>query len=244
MADIGETYVHMSAYENTEGSSMINQYINSNSIWLRHYKESIQLSEIQREMLIGTLLGDGYLRLSPSGKSACLQVYHSIKVKEYVLWKRNIFHNFVLADPFYQRTNKAVRFTTISHTSLLEFYTLFYGSGIKKIPENIATYLTSSLSLAVWFMDDGNGYLDSNAFRLSTYAFGLEGNLLLQSCFKMNFNLDVRLRKDSKGYQMYIPVKNGTAFKFKSFIQEHIIPIMKYKIECRSPVETYIGGTR
>lgn len=224
---------------------MINQYnINSNSIWLRRYKESIQLSEIQREVLIGTLLGDGYLRLSPSGESAGLQVYHSIKVKDYVLWKRNIFHNFILADPYYQRTNKALRFTTISHASLLEFHKMFYESGIKKIPGDIAKYLKSNLSLAVWFMDDGNGYLYSNAYRLSTYAFGLEGNLLLKSCLKTNFDLDVHLRRDSKGYQIYVPTKNRSASKFKSHIQEFVLPIMKYKIERRSPVETYMGGTR
>lgn len=172
---------------------MSNQH--TNSLWLKQYKEGISLSKIQREVLIGTLLGDGYLGLSPSGESAKLQVYHSIKAKEYVLWKRNIFHNFVLSDPFYQRTNKALRFTTIAHPSLLEFYTLFYVSGTKKVPKNIAEYLTSSLSLAVWFMDDGNGYLKKNPLRISTYAFGLEGNLLLQSCMKMNFNIDVHLKK-------------------------------------------------
>jgi hypothetical protein len=137
-----------------------------------------------------------------------------------------------------------VRFTTISHSSFLEFYTLFYGSGIKKIPGDIAKYLKSSLSLAVWFMDDGNGYIKNDACRLSTYAFGLEGNILLQSCLKMNFDLDVHLIQDSKGYQIYIPVKNGSALKFRNLISSYIIPTMKYKLEHRSPVETYIGGTR
>lgn len=218
--------------------------INANSRWLRQYKKSITLSSIQREVLIGTLLGDGYLRRSLSGKSAGLQVYHSIQAKDYVLWKRNIFHNMVLADPFYQQVNRALRFTTISHASFLEFYEVFYTSGVKKIPNDIVKYLTSCLSLAVWFMDDGNGYINKNPFRLSTYAFGLEGNLLLQSCLKVNFDLDVHLKKDEKGYQIYIPVKNGSAFKFRNLIQEYIIPKMRYKIEHRSPVETNMEGTR
>ncbi|MEK7457964.1 MAG: hypothetical protein AAB612_00535 [Patescibacteria group bacterium] len=216
----------------------------TNSRWLRNYKTTFVLSDIQKDTLIGTLLGDGYLRLSISRKSARLQVYHSIHAKEYVLWKRNIFKNMILADPFYQSVNRAIRFTTVSHSSLLEFQQVFYKEKIKTIPKNIEEYLTSSLSLAVWFMDDGNGYLDNNALRISTYAFGLEGNLLLQSCLKKNFDLDIHLRRDSKGYQIYIPVKNGSASKFKEIIQEHIIPTMKYKLEHRSPVETYIGGTR
>ena len=93
--------------------------------------------------------------------------------------------------------------------------------------------LTSALSLAVWFMDDGNGYLNSYALRLSTYAFGLEGNLLLKSCLSNNFGLKVSLRKDSKGYQLYIPTSDGSALRFKDLIAPYVIPRMKYKIERR-----------
>lgn len=216
----------------------------TNSTWLRNFKTTFVLSDIQKDVLIGTLLGDGYLRLSVSGKSARLQVYHSIHAKEYVLWKRNIFKNMILADPFYQSVNRAIRFTTVSHSSLLEFQQVFYKERTKTIPINIEKYLISPLSLTVWFMDDGNGYMKNDACRLSTYAFGLKGNILLQSCLKLNFDLDVHLVRDSKGYQIYIPTKNRSASKFRNLVFPYIIPTMKYKLEHRSPVETYIGGTR
>ena len=111
----------------------------------------------------------------------------------------------------------------------------FYVERVKIIPKNISDILKNDLSLAVWFMDDGNGYLDRDAYRISTYAFGLEGNLLLQNCLKENFGLYTNLHRDRKGFQLYFPMKNGCAFKFKNLIAQYIIQKMKYKIERRSP---------
>ncbi len=221
---------------------MLKQYTNSN--WLKGYKEDLDLSSIQRDVLIGTILGDGSFKISRSGKAAQLQICHSFSSKDYVFWKRQIFKNWVFAEPRYHQINNSLIFRTISHSLIFEYMKAFYKGKIKIIPQNIFDILKSDLSLAVWFMDDGNGYLKSNAFRISTYAFRLEGNLLLQQCLSKNFGLKVNLVRDSKGFQIYIPTSNGSAFKFKSLIEPYIIPLMRYKIESRSPVETYIEGTR
>ncbi|MDP3954995.1 MAG: hypothetical protein Q8Q15_01365 [bacterium] len=238
---------------------MLKQYTNSN--WLKGYKEDLDLSSIQRDVLIGTILGDGSFKISRSGKAAQLQICHSFSSKDYVFWKRQIFKNWVFAEPRYHQINNSLIFRTISHPLIFEYMKAFYKPSLKEnfqaklsrfsykgkikiIPQNIFDILKSDLSLAVWFMDDGNGYLRSNAFRISTYAFGLEGNLLLQQCLSKNFGLKVNLVRDSKGFQIYIPTSNGSALKFKSLIEPYIIPLMRYKIERRSPVETYIEGTR
>jgi len=36
--------------------------------------------------------------------------------------------------------------------------------------------------------------------------------------------------KDKKGYQLYLPVRNGSAEKFKDLISEYVIPSMNYKL--------------
>ena len=221
---------------------MFKHYANSN--WLKDYKKNLDLSSIQRDVLIGTILGDGSFKISHSGKSARLQICHSASSKEYVSWKRNIFGNWVLTEPKYHKINNSLIFRTVSHDLIFEYMQAFYKGRIKIIPQNISDILKSSLSLAVWFMDDGNGYLRNNAYRISTYAFKLEGNMLLKDCLNKNFNLNVSLTKDSKGYQLYIPTSNGNALHFRKLIEPHILPRMKYKLERRSPVETYIEGTR
>ncbi len=221
---------------------MFKHYANSN--WLKDYKKNLDLSSIQRDVLIGTILGDGSFKISHSGKSARLQICHSASAKEYVSWKRNIFGNWVLTEPKYHKINNSLIFRTVSHHLIFEYMQAFYKGRIKIIPQNISDILKSSLSLAVWFMDDGNGYINKNPLRISTYTFGLEGNLLLQKCLSQNFGLQVHLNKDNKGYQLYIPVTDGSAARFRNLVAPYVIQSMKYKLESRSPVETYIEGTR
>ena len=156
---------------------MLKQYTDSN--WLKNLKKNLELSSIQREVLIGTVLGDDCLKISRSGKAAQLQICHSFKIKEYVFWKQQIFKDWVFAEPRYHQINNSLIFRTVSHPLIFEYMGIFYKDKIKIVSQNIADILKSVLSLAVWFMDDGNGYLQNNALRISTYAFELEGNLFL-----------------------------------------------------------------
>ncbi len=221
---------------------MLKQYTNSS--WLKEVKRKLELSEKQRSVLIGTILGDGYLRESRSGRAARLQICHSVSARDYVLWKWKIFSNWVYAIPRITQINRSIRFTTVSHVSLLEFYNSFYVENTKIVPNNICDVLKDDLSLAVWFMDDGNGYLHSGAFRISTYAFGLEGNYLLRDCLQTNFGIGATVVRDNKGHQLYIPVRGGSARRFRTIIEPYVIPTMRYKLLSISPVETNIEGTR
>ena len=212
---------------------MIKQFTNSN--WLKQYKVTLNLSQIQRDVLIGTVLGDGFLKISRSRKAAQLQICHSFSSKEYVFWKQQIFKNWVFAEPRYHQINNSLIFRTVSHPLIYEYMKAFYTGNKRVVPKNISDILKSNISLAVWFMDDGNGYLRNSAFRISTYAFGLEGNILLKDCLRKNFGLDVSVFRDSKGYQIYIPINNGSALRFRNLIEPHILSSMRYKIESRSP---------
>ena len=49
----------------------------TNSKWLKEYKSKLFLTDIQREVLVGTILGDGSIKLSVSGKAARLQICQS-----------------------------------------------------------------------------------------------------------------------------------------------------------------------
>ncbi|HCR36061.1 TPA: hypothetical protein DIU22_03405 [Candidatus Woesebacteria bacterium] len=212
---------------------MVNHHTNSK--WLREYKNKLHLSDIQKQVLVGTLLGDGSLKISVSGKSARLQVCHSFVHEEYVLWKKEIFKDWVLSGPKYYKVNNSLIFRTVSHPEIYKFFLDFYQNKIKIVPRDILSLLKSNLALAVWFMDDGNGYSNTNAYRLSTYAFGLKGTLLLQKCLYDNFGLNSSLKKDSKGYQIYIPVKNGSASRFRKLTYKYITSDMKYKYRYHWP---------
>ena len=49
------------------------------------------LNQIQESILIGSLLGDGSLRLAKGKLNALFEVNHTIKQREYVDWKYKFF---------------------------------------------------------------------------------------------------------------------------------------------------------
>src|SRR3990167_2392111 len=171
----------------------------TNTRELREFKLTLHLTQLQKDFLFGTLLGDGCLISSRSGKSARLQVRHNREFKEYVLWKHSFFKKWVRMQPTEDRFNNSFYFRTLSHPDLMEIKRLFYDGTVRFVPNNILNILRNPLSLAVWVMDDGNGDKRNRNFRLSSYGFGLEGNLLLQDCLRRNFSLLTTLYRDSKG---------------------------------------------
>ena len=57
------------------------------------------LTQLQKSVIIGCVLGDGYLRKIPGRKDAFLEVNHSIKAKEYVDWKYSLLRNICASSP-------------------------------------------------------------------------------------------------------------------------------------------------
>ena len=189
----------------------------------------------QRNILIGTLLGDGVLEIN--GRNVRLRVDHSEKQREYVEWKHNEFLNIASrrirfisqkCDPRTGEEYKHYRFDTFSLSSLMPFYNLFYKNGRRQIPENISQLLKSPLSLAVWFMDDGYKRNDCNALRLSTDCFNLGQQKLLIDCLRERFEVSCRIHKKGKYWNIYIP--SSQSKKFCRIVGPHIIPSMRYKI--------------
>src|SRR3989344_9029830 len=109
------------------------------------------LTQLQKSVLIGSLLGDGYLRIIPDRKNAFFEVNHSIKSKEYVDWKFQIFRNICISGPKMRHGKDrriAYRFFTKQHPELTEFYKMFYRNGRKVIPSNLRL---NPIILSVWF---------------------------------------------------------------------------------------------
>lgn len=207
----------------------------TNTNVLKNLKSSLKISEEQKKILFGTILGDGCLISSRSGRSARLQIRHNVKFKEFVDFKYRFFKKWVLTKPRYDRFNDSLVFRTVSHPDLMEIRKIFYGIGKKFVPKTIAEYLIDPLSLAIWFMDDGNGDKRNCRLRLSTYAFGKNGNNLLRKCLFENFSLKAKIIKDSKGYYLNFPKDN--AIKLYKLIKPYILKCMEYKFV---KVKTYI----
>jgi hypothetical protein len=193
------------------------------------------LSKLQHQVLIGTLLGDGHLERN--GHYVRLKIDHSHKQQSYVRWKYQVFNNLVTSPPkkievFDNRTQKIYRHSRFATQSLKVFekyYHHFYSTGKKSLPEQIDRLLISSLSLAVWYMDDGARRTDCRALRIHTNSFSLSEQKALQNILSTKFNIKTTIHKaGSNSYVLYIPAKEAQSFC--SLIEPHVLPMFKGKL--------------
>ena len=108
-------------------------------------RKDIQLTNIQKETLIGSLLGDGSLAKRINNRNTRLQIRMS-KAHEKELWHLySIFHNLVQTAPKLSITinsknmkeYEVLSFMTLSYPCLNEYRELFYCNNVKIVPENI-----------------------------------------------------------------------------------------------------------
>lgn len=196
-------------------------------------RRSIRLTDLQRSIAIGTLLGDGSLIETFSKNNLRLQIDHCAAQKSYVFWKYEALKPLVLTSPTYQRGNRSWRFRTISHPELTALGKRFYRDRRKIVPKEIASLLTP-IGLAVWFMDDG-GRARDDGYILNTQSFRRYEVELLRDVLRQKFNLHpLSLHIDKSGWRLYI--RKAAMQRLRLLIEPFLLPDLMYKL--RSPVET------
>ena len=196
---------------------------------------SIKLNRVERDILVGTILGDACIESCK--KESRVQIAHSERQKEYVMWKYNHLKRWTLSPPkrmvVKDSRNQKVyyrwRFRTFSHPEFTYYRKIFYRNGRKIIPWNIEEILRSPLSLAVWYMDDGKKRPDCRGAYLDTICFSVEEQERLIKCLENNFRIkNARLHWNGDGYHIYIPFSSTPMLI--SLIRKYVIPSMEYKL--------------
>lgn len=190
------------------------------------------LRQQQKSLIIGSILGDGYIRTMPGRANAFLEINHSYKAKDYVNWKHSILKDIVISKPTKRKTGFylngepkfAYRFSTKQHKEISKIETLFYKEKKKIIPKDLSL---DSLSLAVWFMDDGSTTSKGDVY-INTQQFSLKDQRKLLHILRQ-FDLRARLNKDKQYYR--IRFLKESIPTLKKIIKKHIIPSMEYKIK-------------
>src|SRR3989344_6680836 len=122
------------------------------------YKEKLKLSDYQKEVLIGLLLGDGHLETQNNGRTYRLKIEHTYWQKDYTNWLYKIFQEWVLTPPQEKQqivsgvVYKKYWFSTVSHGAFRFYAQQFYNKH-KILPKLINKWL-SPIVMAIWFMDD------------------------------------------------------------------------------------------
>lgn len=191
------------------------------------------LTQEQKSVITGSVLGDGYIRKMNGRKDAFLEINHSNKAEKYVDWKYQILKDICKSPPKERISGKdrlAYRFFTKQHPEITKIMNKFYKNKVKTIPKDLEL---NPLILAIWFMDDGSKSRKYDVY-LNTQQFSMkEQRILLYSLRKMG--LKARLNKDKKYYRIRFLKKSIP--KLNQIIKPYIIESMKYKLSY-DPVET------
>jgi hypothetical protein len=187
----------------------------------------IPLTSQQREIIVGTILGDGSLEFG-GYQGTRLQIKQKDSYKEYVFWLYEKLKNLCNSQPKQRKDNAEWYFGTRFLIELTEFYRTFYPKGKKIVPNEISRLINSPLALAVWYMDDGG--LDWRpkshyAFRLNTDSFNLEGVSRLKRMLKRNFGIESSIQnptcRGKKYFKLYIGTQGRD--KFLALIKPHLL---------------------
>lgn len=203
-------------------------------------KKTLVLTHRQREILVGTLLGDGHLETLNHGRTYRLKIEHSIKQRDYVEWLLKEFRSWIHTGMYgkLKYEKEYVGFNTYTHGALRFYAQQFYSDGKKNVPKMI-NKLLSPLSLAVWFMDDGSWKSNRHkTYIIHTLGFNKDELMLLQDTLRKKFNVETALhRQKQKYWRLYIV--SEYAETFRKIIEPYVslIPSMQNKLGNMTPKE-------
>ena len=121
----------------------------------------VPLSDQARAIILGTILGDGSLKIQEKYSNASLQIRHSEMQKDYLLWKAGMLQEIAReksvsmqeADGYSK--DRKWRFVSKNLPVLTEIHRLTYEHNTLCIRRKWLNQMTP-LSLAVWWCDDGS----------------------------------------------------------------------------------------
>lgn len=203
---------------------------------IRELKKNLVLTKNQREIIAGTLLGDGHLETQDNGKTYRLKIEHCDAQAQYLAWLYQELRSWIPSKPYTKTKNGNVYVgvRTFSHKSLTTYGKIFYRNGKKILPKAMEKLITP-LSLAIWFMDDGS--LKSTRHRtyvIHTLGYSRKELEEVQKILLKKFNLSTSLHSQ-KGKYWRLYIQSKSADKFKQIIEPYILPSMRYKLGNKMP---------
>lgn len=201
--------------------------------------DKIELTEEQKQVLYGALLGDGSLILHKNCKNAIFS--YTSKSKQHVEYVSNSFKKYLSGENIKQytyydsRTNKEYSryvMRTYTNKSFTDEHNKWYKNGIKTIPKNLKL---TPLICKIWYIGDG-GICHSNRsewIKLSTQCFSKEEQeeILLPQLSQFEAILMKADIGKNKQQQYYIYIPHRKEKEFLNYIGECPFDDYLYKWE-------------
>ena len=205
---------------------------------IKNNNQKAELDKTTKQILLGGLLGDGSLAKFKKSKNSFYREVHSLKQKDYLLWKQSKPKYFSPkvheCSNYDKRTNKEhhrIILWSKVHPILTNYHNLLYNNRKKNITEELLNQI-NNLGLAVWYMDDGYYHYSDYRCGFGTDCYTYEEQLLIKNWLKKKFNLQAqihkRAKKNTNSYTIVLP--RNEADKLLRIIEPYILRSMHYKL--------------
>lgn len=186
-------------------------------------KENLKLGDVQHDLLIGSMLGDGHIDKRET--QPLFIVSHAENQKDYLYWKYETMKNLCNIPPrefenkgTYESKQRHCKFSTRIHYCLKEYRTI----DIKGLIDEL-----SEFSLSVYVLDDG--HRDKSRWSICVARFEQDEKEYFIESMKNDFNLEAYIMSDSR----YIAFTSDSSRLLDKIILKNIpnhLDIVKYKI--------------
>lgn len=180
-----------------------------------------KLTKDQKEIIVGSLLGDGYLVRTTCGFA--FRANHSFKQKAYVDWKYKKLKNLTNSKPCIYKAS--YYFRTVSHFWFKNIQKMFYVKNHKILPDIISQWMTP-LTLSVWIMDDGSR--DGRQLRFNTQSFSKQENKKLIDILEAKLGITATLNRDKNLFRLCVSADSMP--RVRHMTAPFIISSMRYKL--------------
>lgn len=169
------------------------------------------MSVLQKSVVLGSLLGDGSLRLAAHSKNAYLKIAHCEKQQGYLFWKKKLLDPFSRPVTLSQKARHKIingrqaystdlyEFRTIAHPDITYYYRQYYSGRYKHILDSSVVDDLDLIALSIWFADDGSVYVDKRngtvSCSIATNSFNYEEQVILKSAVSKFFQGTISIAK-------------------------------------------------
>ena len=153
-----------------------------------------------KEIILGSLLGDGSLKIYKPYQNARFSFRHAKKQEDYFLWKVSKLKEISSNNCFWEQQKNGrdgwgytkLRYQSQALEALTELHKLTHKGGKKKIRRKWLNQLTP-LSLAVWWCDDGSLVGNTRKGVFCTDSFSLEEIKILRKYLRIVWDIETNL---------------------------------------------------
>lgn len=216
-------------------------------VYMKNFYAHYNPTDIQKNIIIGSLLGDGSLALYGRSKNAYYREHSCLKQLPYREWKCSMLKNLGFK---IRKAKVDPSLVSPSHPIYTDLYNKFYTNKRKTITENNIKMLNHPIGLACLYMDDGSLIIECSKksgkiyifprIYISTLNFSKEENRILIKHIKNTFNIEFKFKYSPYGYKNILELnKRNELFKFINLVKPYVeeIPSMAYKIHVKEKMK-------